>query len=52
MNSDIEDVVRRCQVCKRYQRSNIKEPMILREFPESPFENIASDILEYGDTLT
>ncbi|XP_031353678.1 uncharacterized protein K02A2.6-like [Photinus pyralis] len=48
LNGDIENVVKECPVCEKYQRSNVKEPMILRKFPKLPFEKIASDILDYG----
>ena len=33
MNSEIEDVVSRCQVCSTYQRSNPKEPLLSHPVP-------------------
>lgn len=48
INSDIENTVKDCKICEKHRRSNVKEPMILRKFPDFPFEKVASDILEYG----
>ncbi|XP_030745261.1 uncharacterized protein K02A2.6-like [Sitophilus oryzae] len=48
INEDIKEFIKKCKKCEVYQKSNIKEPMILRKIPDLPFQKLASDILEWG----
>ncbi|XP_072395252.1 uncharacterized protein [Diabrotica undecimpunctata] len=48
MNKDIVDLVRNCVDCEKYQRKNVKEPVILREIPELLFEMLVADICKFG----
>lgn len=51
MSTMIDNFVKKCNVCEKYQRSNSKEPLISHEIPELPFYKIAIDIAEYaGDS--
>ena len=47
MSKQIEDMVQRCDICKHYQKSNAKEPMIKPDLPVRPWEKIATDLFEY-----
>ncbi|XP_031331450.1 uncharacterized protein K02A2.6-like [Photinus pyralis] len=44
----IENFVSKCTECEKFQRSNVKEPLISQEIPQLPFLKIAIDIGEYG----
>jgi hypothetical protein len=46
MNSEIEDVVSRCEICQRMRSQQQKEPLLPHEVPEGPWIKIASDIFE------
>ena len=46
MNSEIEDVVSRCQVCSTYQRSNPKEPLLSHPLPQRPWARVGADLFE------
>lgn len=48
MSNDIVDYVERCSTCQKTQRSNIKEPLMLKEIPNFPFEIVATDLFTYG----
>ncbi|KAK9695989.1 Integrase zinc binding domain [Popillia japonica] len=48
MAQDIENEIRKCKICEKFQRRNIKEPMKPHKIPGLPFEKIATDILEFG----
>ena len=51
MTRDIENYVGNCKECLKYQAAQPKEPMTLREVPELPWQFVASDIGEYGNTI-
>ena len=38
MYTDLESLVRHCQACQTYQRSQPREPMISHEIPERPWQ--------------
>ena len=46
MNSEIEDVVSRCQVCSTYQRSNPKEPLLSHQVPQRPWARVGADLFK------
>lgn len=47
MAQSIENLVSKCEMCNKFQKSNKKEPIIQHEIPEFAFEKIACDILEF-----
>lgn len=47
MSKQIEDIVQRCDICKHYQKSNAKEPMVKADLPTRPWEKVATDLFEY-----
>ncbi len=46
MNSQIEDTIRRCEVCLKYRNKQPKEPMTAHDVPNGPWKKVASDIFE------
>ncbi|XP_058449108.1 uncharacterized protein LOC131429074 [Malaya genurostris] len=48
MGCDIERFVEQCGVCNRHSHSNVKEPMIIKEVPEYPFQIVGSDIFHFN----
>ena len=48
MSTQIEDVVQNCEVCARYQRSNVKEPLLCHDPPHRPWEKVGADLCEFG----
>lgn len=46
MNAEIEDLVKKCQVCQDHQPRNMKEPLHPIEIPSRPWEIVATDIFE------
>jgi len=47
MNNEIKNVIAKCRVCEQFSYKNCKQPMIIEEQPELPFQKIGCDILEY-----
>lgn len=47
MSKEIEDIVENCEACNKFKKLNNKEPMLLREVPEAPWETIALDLFYY-----
>lgn len=48
MNEDIEYQVKRCPVCQKFRKNNVKEPLTPHDIPQLPFQKLACDILEYA----
>ena len=48
MSVDIELLVKRCQICSKYQKSNVKEPMIPHAVPDRAWEKVGTDILQFA----
>ncbi len=46
MNAEIEDLIKRCQVCQDHQVRNMKEPLHPLETPTRPWQIVATDIFE------
>ncbi|KAL1447558.1 hypothetical protein WDU94_003669 [Cyamophila willieti] len=40
--------VQSCDICQKYQRSKIKDPLLNHEIPDLPFNKIGLDFCEYG----
>ncbi|XP_035213047.1 uncharacterized protein K02A2.6-like [Stegodyphus dumicola] len=49
MANDIEQLVSKCEMCEKVRNRNKKEPLMQHEIPTKPFENIALDILQFGN---
>ena len=47
MSSDIEQVVTKCSVCMKYQKSQHKEPMIPHNIIDGRWKKIAMDITPF-----
>lgn len=47
MAKDISEYVERCKVCQKLQKSNAKEPMIVKPVPTKPWEIVASDLFTF-----
>ena len=45
MSRAIEMITRQCHVCLRFRANNKKEPRLLREVPERPWQRAAADIM-------
>ena len=48
IDQDIENFVGSCRHCQNHLPSNCKEPMICKQKPERPFQQIAADLASYG----
>ena len=46
MNGQIEDTIRRCEICLKYRNKPPKEPMTIHPLPNGPWKKVASDIFE------
>lgn len=49
INSDINNLILKCEVCNRFQGNNIKEPLIPHEIPAIPFIKLGADIAEVAE---
>ena len=47
INDDIEKTVKSCSVCNRHGNSNQKEPMILHQLPDRPWEEVTLHTQDY-----
>ena len=47
MSQSIENLISNCELCNKYYRSNIKEPIIQHDIPLRAFEKVGCDVLEY-----
>ena len=48
MNAELEIFLQNCSMCQTSQSALPKQKMILREVPEMPWQNIGSDIFQFG----
>lgn len=46
IDADIENFIKSCEVCNKYKRSNVKQPMISHEIPNYPWQKRGLDIFE------
>ena len=44
MNGQIEDTIRRCEICLKYRNKPPKEPMTIHPLPNGPWKKVASDM--------
>ena len=44
MSNGIENLLSNCEACAKFHRLNRKDPMILREVPEAPWQVVGSDL--------
>ena len=47
MSSDIESTVSKCEVCDRFKKANVKEPLLSHTIPMRPFQKIGLDVMEF-----
>lgn len=47
MSTEIEEKIKTCEICQKYQRNKTKEPMISHEIPKEPWKKLAADISEF-----
>ena len=45
---DIENFVKGCKHCQDHLPSNVKEPMVAKQLPDRPFQQIAADFAYHG----
>lgn len=48
MTADIQKYIDSCETCQKFKKSNTKEPMIVRDVPEYPFQKVSTDLFQYG----
>ena len=48
LDNNIDNLIHKRQQCKEHLPSNIKEPIILKERPTRPFQEIAIDLCSYA----
>lgn len=48
MDRAVEEFVKTCRVCIMFSKSDAPEPLVMSEFPERPWENIAIDYWSSG----
>jgi len=46
MSSDVKNFIDKCEICRKFSISKIKEPLLQHEIPELPFQKIGIDIAE------
>ena len=46
MSKEIEEMVKKCEICLQYQNKQPKEPMIIHEIPSLPWNKVATDLFE------
>ena len=48
MNHDIENVVSMCGTCNSQKHKQQKEPMLLHDIPETPWQIVATDLFTWN----
>ena len=48
MNLVIENFTKKCKICEKYARRNIKEPLKPYKLPDRPWQRISADIFSYA----
>ena len=44
MNSEIEELVSKCEICNTHRRSNTKEPLLPHTVPQRPWAKVGADL--------
>lgn len=47
MNYDLEQLIQSCGVCNSFRKSNIKQPLIPHEIPNTPWTKVGADIFHF-----
>ena len=47
MAQSIENLISSCELCNKFAKSNMKEPIIQHEIPPRAFEKVGCDVLEF-----
>lgn len=47
LSVDAKNYVEQCAICQQTQRANTKEPLLLRDIPEYPFQLVSTDIFKF-----
>ena len=47
MNKDIEEMIKKCDTCQKYQNQQSKEPLISHQIPTHPWQHLAVDFFSY-----
>uniref|UniRef100_A0A3B3QZC1 Gypsy retrotransposon integrase-like protein 1 n=1 Tax=Paramormyrops kingsleyae TaxID=1676925 RepID=A0A3B3QZC1_9TELE len=47
INSDIEKVVSSCEVCIKHQNGQAREPMIITDLPQYPWQKVGTDLFHF-----
>ena len=47
MSTDTENVVQQWEVCQKFQKCIVKQPLISHVIPQRPFDKTGIDILEF-----
>ena len=48
MNRQIEETVQRCKVCNKFQRNQVKEPIIQHGIPDTPWLKVGADLFNFA----
>jgi hypothetical protein len=48
MTNDITNHVQQCSICHRRQRSNVKEPVMIKPVPQYSFKVVSSDFFNFS----
>ncbi|XP_037872900.1 uncharacterized protein K02A2.6 [Bombyx mori] len=51
MNKELEDHIRNCEACLKYQKSHSFETLILRDIPKQPWDIIGADMFFYKNNI-
>ena len=50
INRDIEEMVKSCAPCQRYQRMNFKEPLMPQDIPPKPWHTLRCDLFFWNNS--
>lgn len=45
---DIKELIEKCAICQRTQKSNTKEPALMKRVPNYPFQHVSSDVFKFA----
>ena len=48
MNKQIEETIQKCKVCIKFQRNQVKEPIIQHDIPDAPWLKVGADIFNFA----
>lgn len=51
MTNDITNVINNCQTCWEHKKSNSREPMIIQEQPQRPWEKLGIDLFKWNNHM-